>query len=154
MVCWLVILGQTEGRAVCRFICRPLSNFEGCREEAQSEDVHNKFACQLFYRIIIMVASLKPADLNRGRKGFYHSRPAISSSSTIRYCLSHTWVSHSCHYVIKIAIFMFNICTVDCLIGYNKTTLCTDYYHSFIYYLDFYMFRHSYAIFRERPVTI
>ena len=26
MVCWVVILGQTEGRAVCRFICRPLSN--------------------------------------------------------------------------------------------------------------------------------
>jgi hypothetical protein len=43
--------------------------------------------------------------------------------------------------------------TVHCLIGYNRPTLCTDYY-SFIYYSGFYMFRHLCAIFRERPLSL
>jgi hypothetical protein len=34
------------------------------------------------------------------------------------------------------------------MIGYDRPTLCTNY-HSFIYYSDSYMFRHSYAILRE-----
>jgi hypothetical protein len=39
------------------------------------------------------------------------------------------------------------------LLGYNTTTLCTDY-HSFIHYSRSYMFRHPYAIYRERPVSL
>jgi hypothetical protein len=38
-------------------------------------------------------------------------------------------------------------------IGYNKPTLCTDYY-SFIYYSGSYMFRHLCAIFRECNLSL
>jgi hypothetical protein len=40
-----------------------------------------------------------------------------------------------------------------CSIEYNWPTLCTDY-HSFIWYADFYMFRHPYANFRELLMSI
>jgi hypothetical protein len=37
--------------------------------------------------------------------------------------------------------------------GYNRPTLCTDYY-SFTYYLGSYMFRHVCAIFRDRRLCL
>jgi hypothetical protein len=45
---------------------------------------------------------------------------------------------------------LFSICI---RIGYNRPTLCTDYY-SFIYYSGSYMFRHLCAIFRGRPLSL
>jgi hypothetical protein len=46
-----------------------------------------------------------------------------------------------------------NVRIVQCLIGYNRPTLCNDYY-SFIYYSGSYMFRHLCAILRERPLSL
>jgi hypothetical protein len=54
---------------------------------------------------------------------------------------------------IETYVYMFNVRTVHCLIGYNGPTLCTDY-HFFIYYSDSYMFRHLCVIFRERPLSL
>jgi hypothetical protein len=49
--------------------------------------------------------------------------------------------------------YLFNVRTMHCLIWYNRPTLCTDY-HSFIFYSNSYMFRHLYAIFSERPLSL
>jgi hypothetical protein len=51
------------------------------------------------------------------------------------------------HPIVSLGSIFFLLIT-----GYNRPTLCTDY-HSFIYYSGTYMFRHSYVIFRELPVS-
>jgi hypothetical protein len=54
---------------------------------------------------------------------------------------------------LKYCICLLNVRNVHCLIGYNRPTLCIDYYF-FIYYSGSYMFRHLRAIFRERPLFL